>query len=266
MQLPADSGEAEQLLTRPFRPKSLRDLALAAGYRTGSDDLIRDFYIPCIDASHSYDRAVGYFRSTLYALVGVALTDFAKRNGRIRLVCSPHLYTEDLDALHQGEAARDNDANTALRASLQAVLDDPLDQPVARLLATLVALGVMELRLAFRPGAQGIFHDKIGIFTDSVGSRVSFLGSANETFSAWSPRQRQNPEYRPASPRRPSPAGHTLGASGRALHSSILAGTSLVCFPGRQGAALRAWDDARTRDFRELRLSCQLSAPERNAA
>ena len=33
--------------------------------------------------------------------------------------------------------------------------------------------------------ANGIFHDKLGIFEDGEGKRVSFIGSTNETWRAW---------------------------------------------------------------------------------
>jgi superfamily II DNA or RNA helicase len=44
----------------------------------------------------------------------------------------------------------------------------------------------LDLRVAFRPGVAGIYHDKVGIFADDEGDRVSFDGSANESWSAWS--------------------------------------------------------------------------------
>lgn len=44
---------------------------------------------------------------------------------------------------------------------------------------------ILELRFV-TPSGPGLFHDKFGIFTDSPGNRVSFIGSANETGAAWS--------------------------------------------------------------------------------
>ena len=48
------------------------------------------------------------------------------------------------------------------------------------------APGLLEVKLALRvtPSgriAKGIYHEKIGIFTDAEGGHVSFAGSANET-------------------------------------------------------------------------------------
>jgi superfamily II DNA or RNA helicase len=51
----------------------------------------------------------------------------------------------------------------------------------------------VEIRLAFRPDSEGLFHDKVGIFTDANGDRVTFTGSANDSWAAWS--GRANHEY-----------------------------------------------------------------------
>jgi superfamily II DNA or RNA helicase len=166
---------------------SLIGLALSPGYSTGRAELIGEFYVPCLSVAMAYDRAVGYFRSSLYVLTGIAFSDFALRGGHARLICSPFLTAEDIDAISKGLAeAEVQDA--ALRADLRKVLEAPANRPAVELLATLVATGAMEIRLAFRPDATGIFHDKVGIFSDCFVNRVSFVGSANETLSAWSPR------------------------------------------------------------------------------
>jgi superfamily II DNA or RNA helicase len=164
----------------------LSHIRLSTGYRTGEQDLISEFYVPCLSASSRYDRAAGYFHSTLYVLVGVALSDFAQRGGLVRLVCSPHLYREDIAAIREGLDLREK-VNGAFQESVRVALGQTSDLPVVRLLATLVACRALDIRLALRPSSSGIFHDKIGIFADADGHRVSFIGSTNETYSAWHP-------------------------------------------------------------------------------
>jgi superfamily II DNA or RNA helicase len=164
----------------------LSDLELAAGYSTGTADLVGDFYVPCLDEACRYDRAVGYFRSSLFILIGVAFSNYARRGGVIRLVCSPSLDPEDAKAVERGLSWRET-LDLRIRAEIQSLLDDPASHSAAEFLATLVATRVMEIRLAFRPGSVGIFHDKVGIFEDVSGNKVSFVGSANETYAAWDP-------------------------------------------------------------------------------
>jgi superfamily II DNA or RNA helicase len=178
------SSEASNSSAGHLSTESLASLRLRPGYSTGRGDLISDFYVPCLSAASSYDRAVGYFRSSLFVLVGLAFSNFALRGGKTRLICSPYLGREDVDAISQGVAARET-VDTAILTDLRNLLQTPHNRPAVELLATLVAYEALEIRLAFRPSASGIFHDKVGIFYDQHDNRVSFLGSTNETFSAW---------------------------------------------------------------------------------
>lgn len=146
--------------------------------------LLDAFYVPCLQESVLYDRAVGYFSSTLYHVVALAYSDFVRRGGHMRLICSPALTPEDFAAMkHADEVGRY--AQEAVRAELAELLERPESVPATKLLATLIANDIAEVRIAFTDNPSGIFHDKLGIFEDVEGKRVSFVGSANETYRAW---------------------------------------------------------------------------------
>lgn len=164
---------------------ALRNLVLQRRYSSGRMDLVEDFFRPCLLVATSYDRAVGFFSSTFYSLVGTDVAEFALGGGRMRLVCSPRLSEVDLTAIRQGYDARSAVDNALIR-EMEACLEDGIGEAVTTLLATLVGYGAVELRVAFRPTVTGIYHDKVGIFTDGHGDQVSFDGSANESWSAWS--------------------------------------------------------------------------------
>ncbi len=164
----------------------LNDLPLRDRYATNRDDLVRHFYAPCLGGAISYDRAVGYFRSSILLLAGGAVADFAAKGRRIRLICSPELTEEDIEALEKGYDRREK-VGEALCRVIEDAVADPLGGPVVEFLATLVAVGCLDVRIAFRTDGHGIFHDKIGVFRDAAGNAVSFTGSANETLSAWDP-------------------------------------------------------------------------------
>lgn len=161
----------------------LSDVTIGQSYSTSEADLIRDFYLPCLAEATTYDRAVGYFRASLFAIVGVALSDFAERGGIMRLICSPSLKKEDAEAILAGIETREVLDNAATR-EVRLLLQDPRNLPVTSLLATLISLGSLELRIAHRPMQSGIFHAKIGVLSDGENT-ISFSGSSNETFSAW---------------------------------------------------------------------------------
>ncbi len=137
-----------------------------------------------------YDRAVGFFRSTIFVVAWPALRDFVTRGARIRILCSQVLSEADIDALEQGYAAR-VDESLAVRylEEVRALLKDDALRDPTRVLAALVARNTVELQIAIlRPDdsrtAKGrIFHDKLGIFRDSHEHVVTFKGSMNETWN-----------------------------------------------------------------------------------
>jgi len=157
-----------------------RSLRLKRRYGAG-DDPLEEFYGPALAIASEYDRAVGYFRGTLLAIAGVALGGFAQRGGSMRLVCSPSLRAEDLNAAVEPE----RELEGLLQAEIERIVQDPENQPLMKLLAALVSLGHLEIRIAAKPGGHGIYHEKVGILGDRAGNLVSFEGSSNETWAAW---------------------------------------------------------------------------------
>ncbi|MGE3795239.1 MAG: DEAD/DEAH box helicase family protein [Dehalococcoidia bacterium] len=159
------------------------DLALKTRYRSGEDDLVDDFYLPCLRRATEYDRAVGYFTSGALALAAPALVPFLINGGRMRLVVSPHLTEADVDAMLAGYHRREEIITEALRRELvSAALPDPVRDTLS-CLSWLIAHERLEVRVAVLSdaGAPGIYHEKIGVFRDDVGTRVAFQGSANES-------------------------------------------------------------------------------------
>lgn len=153
-------------------------------YTSSTDDLIANFYAPALRESRRYDRAAGYFRSTVYLLAGSETAAFALRGGAARIVCSPSLSDEDIDAISRGIDPQ-SVASASLLGELETVLKEPQSHAPVELLAALLATGALEMRFALRDG--GIFHDKVGLFSDANHDRLSFAGSINETWRAWSP-------------------------------------------------------------------------------
>ncbi len=166
--------------------RALSDLPLKQAYHKPEDDIAREFYLPCMAIALTYDRAVGYFSSAIYALAWPSLREFVDHGGKIRLVCSPVLTNDDVAAMAQGYAARDEEQGEMLKAEFQRLVTAPGTVKPAKVLASLVALGVVDFRVAWgdAPGDQArrLFHNKLGIFRDASGNAVAFKGSMNETW------------------------------------------------------------------------------------
>lgn len=165
--------------------KSFANLSLDTEYRTGQNDPVELFYRPCLSLATRYDRAAGYFRSSIFHIIGEHVLEFAKRGGRMRLVCSPSVTADDVNAIAKGYEARTQFLQHSLGKDIEELLAQPSLTSRTKVLATLIQAHALEIRFAIRSDGDGIYHEKAGVFTDAEGAHVSFLGSANETWSAW---------------------------------------------------------------------------------
>lgn len=164
---------------------SFKEFEFEPSYSTSNNNLISEFYEPSLFRAVRYDRTSGYFSSALMSLIPLGFSDFVARGGKIRLICSPQLTQSDFEVVTSIGKPVD-DINTLL-GNLQLLINnaDPDKQLLAKVFSSLLAAGILEMRIA-KTDMSGIFHDKVGIFEDAQGNRVSFIGSANETAAAWS--------------------------------------------------------------------------------
>ncbi|MBW4659917.1 MAG: DEAD/DEAH box helicase family protein [Drouetiella hepatica Uher 2000/2452] len=162
---------------------SLKHLDLRNQYRSDRHSLLEDFYIPCLERSLTYDRAVGFFSSSSLAAAAKGVTALIQSGGKMRLIASPHLSQDDAEAIAQGLKQRE----AVITVSLLQELEQPESTANDRLgyLAWLLSKGLLEIKLAVHqdPYQRGIYHEKLGIFRDADGNVVVFTGSANESAS-----------------------------------------------------------------------------------
>ena len=86
--------------------RKLRECEWPTRYDSPPSNLSDDFYKPAFQRSVNYLRASGYFSSTLLTQVTESLDDFVLRGGTIKLLTSPNLSQEDLEAIGKGEEAK----------------------------------------------------------------------------------------------------------------------------------------------------------------
>lgn len=165
------------------------DLVLKRTYNKVNDNIAQDFYIPCMSYATSYDRLSGYFGSTIYIIAWSALKEFVSNGGRMRIICSPCLSDEDIEAIKTGESAKkDEILHRALMEEIDSLFaSNELEKP-SQVLACLIATDVIDIKIAYGEGEGDIkrlFHDKAGIFYQGE-SAIMFRGSLNETFKGLS--------------------------------------------------------------------------------
>lgn len=164
---------------------SLRDIQIDSEYRTLSCDMANDFYIPMLGEAILYKRAVGFFSSSALAAISVGIYELYENGGKIQLIASPRLSPEDIEAINDGYQQREEIIKGALKRQLEDCTDF-CQQNRLNLLATLIAKGILDIRIAVTIGKKGIgmYHEKMGLIEDIEGNIVAFSGSMNETDTA----------------------------------------------------------------------------------
>ena len=154
-------------------------------YRSLIDDVVRQFYIPLLSHAVKYQRAVGFFSSSILVQIAKGITGLVKNGGTMELVASPRLSPEDIEAIRTGYKKREQVIQEALFRELKPACNK-FETERLNLLANLIADGVLDIKIAFleNQSAYGLYHEKMGILTDSNGNTIAFSGSMNETENA----------------------------------------------------------------------------------
>ncbi len=156
----------------------LRDLNFKQEYRSGTSNLVTELYQPAIEHCDTYYRAVGYFSSSVFEVVGKPLENFAVKNGTMQLVTSVELLEKDVVAIKQGLAKR----LVAEERIVKTIKDDfeTLAGRGTAILAFLLEIGCLEIHIALPKHGNGIYHEKVGLFFDGK-DYIAFSGSSNES-------------------------------------------------------------------------------------
>lgn len=168
---------------------SFCELDIKASYETLNEDPVQDFYIPVLSEAISYDRIAGYFSSTSLALAARGIAGLIANGGRMRLIASPNLSNDDIEAMRCACEDPQGYIEQSLISDVEALGDSLRDDHV-RALGWMLANGMLEMRIAYvldesDEVSGALFHQKVGILRDSEGHAISFSGSVNETASGW---------------------------------------------------------------------------------
>ena len=151
---------------------------------TSEDNLIDELYTPCLKWAERFDRGVGFFTTGWLTYNVAGLSDFASRGGKMRLITSPILSTEDTDAII-GAENQDGGAFLRLEAALLEnveILKQEMEADIINAFSWMLYDGIIDMRFAIpcEKLEEGDFHDKFGIFYKG-NDALSFSGSINDS-------------------------------------------------------------------------------------
>lgn len=139
------------------------------------------FLAPHLKGAQHYDRIAGYFSSSLLELVGEALETVT---GKIRVVCNSDLHPQDVKTAKAAQMAIRRAWTTARPESLLKGEGEPRVRERFERLYHLLSSGKLEVKV-LPDQVFGLIHGKAGVITLADGAQICFVGSANESKSAW---------------------------------------------------------------------------------
>jgi HKD family nuclease len=153
----------------------LKDLSLKEEYRSDRENLIEEFFLPCLDNCIEYDRAVEYIALKSLTAYYFGLKSFVQNNVQIRMVTGHRLRTSDLNVLAKLYSKKNGKNLFNIKSNYG---------EKHKLLNQMIQNNKLMIKIAMPISEEvyGSFEEKIGIFRDEHDDVIAFTGTSNETF------------------------------------------------------------------------------------
>jgi hypothetical protein len=153
----------------------LRDIGLKEEYRSDKDDIVAEFFFPCLSHCIEYDRCVDFLSIQTLATIAMAFDNFSSGKAKVRMVTGHRFKNLDLNILTKlfsEKYTKRFDGSLIKDTKIQKLQD-------------IVNNGQIELKVAI-PNSEQItnsFSERIGLFLDEHDQMVAFTGTSKESFS-----------------------------------------------------------------------------------
>ncbi len=153
----------------------LRDIALKEEYRSDRDDIVAEFFFPCLSHCIEYDRCVDYLSIQTLVTIAMAFENFSSGGAKLRLVTGLRFKSSELEILTKlfsDKYTKRFDGALIKDSKIQKLQD-------------IVNKGQIELKVAI-PNSEQVtdsFSERIGLFLDEHDQIVAFTGTSKESFS-----------------------------------------------------------------------------------
>ena len=164
---------------------ALRDLSLKQEYRSDRDDVVSEFFIPCLTNSIQYDRTIEFISVKSLSTLTFGLENIHDHHAKIRLVSGHRFSTSDLNALVK-LFGQHNTNRLNGRIYLDKKIGNLIQDSKIRQLKKIIEDFKLEVKVAI-PNSEyvdGVFEERMGIFRDTNDDIVAFSGTSNVTFDA----------------------------------------------------------------------------------
>ena len=153
----------------------LRDISLKEEYRSDRDEIVAEFFFPCLSHCIEYDRCVDYLSIQTLVTIAMAFENFSSGGAKLRMVTGHRFKTAELSILTKlfsDKYTKRFDGKLIKDSKIQKLQD-------------IVNKGQIEIKVAI-PHSEQIadhFSERIGLFLDDQDQIVAFTGTSKESFS-----------------------------------------------------------------------------------
>jgi len=171
-----------------------RDIKIEEEYRSDRNDVVSEFFFPCLSRCVEYDRCVDFLSIRGLAGIAIGFENFTTGKARLRMITSNRFKISDLNLLTK----LFNEKYTK-RFDGKLIRDNKIQK-----LQDFINNGQIELKIAI-PNSEEIsnlFSERIGIFKDENGEVVAFTGTSSslsthlrdfesvDVFTSWNDKSR----------------------------------------------------------------------------
>jgi hypothetical protein len=153
----------------------LRDIELKEEYRSDRDDIVAEFFYPCLSHCIEYDRCVDFLSIQTLATIAMAFDNFSSGKAKLRMITGHRFKIQELNILIKLFSAK-----YTKRFDGVLIKDSKIQK-----LQDIVNNGQIELKVAI-PNSEQVadsFSERIGLFLDEHDQMVAFTGTSKESFS-----------------------------------------------------------------------------------
>jgi len=164
---------------------ALRDLSLKQEYRSDRDDVVSEFFIPCLTNSIQYDRTIEFISVKSLSTLTFGLENIQDHHAKIRLVSGHRFSTSDLNSIVK-LFDQHNTSKLNGKINLDNKIGKFIQDSKIRQLKKIIEDFKLEVKVAI-PNSEyvdGVFEERMGIFRDTNDDVVAFSGTSNVTFDA----------------------------------------------------------------------------------
>lgn len=154
----------------------LRDLNLKEEFRSDRDDIVNDFFFPCLQECIEYQRCIEFLSVKSLTTIAVGFENFSSHRAKLRFITGYRYKVSDLEIL--SKLFGDSNPNAIFDGEM--IRDSKIQK-----LRELVDNDQVEIKVAI-PNSEVVaenFSEKIGIFIDENDDMVAFSGQSGESFS-----------------------------------------------------------------------------------